>query len=184
MHILKLQPGSRQLERRHVVVDWLGRRTIEHLEQDVNSHQSRRKVEVEPCQALGWLTGKNEGGDKGGKLARCRAGQDHAVAAIDDGDRDRDPSNGFHERARAASHTRHLVRLRLDVGNVVLETPARHILQREGLHDADALQHFLQRLHGACAAGELAACDRADAVDESTKHQQSGRKHDEADQEE
>ena len=88
-----------------------------------------------------------------------RAGLDHAVAAIGDGDGDGAAAERLHQRAGAVGHARHLVGFVLDRGDVAVEAFAHGVFQREGLDDADALQRFLQRLQDPGAAVELAARD-------------------------
>ena len=155
VHVGEFDARGRELERRAVVVDGSVGGAVDDVEQDAHADQRGIEIDVEAREPLGRLVGEQERGQEREELARRRAGLDHAVAAVDHGDRDRDAAERLHQRAGAVGDARHLVGLLLELGDVGVEARAHRVLEREGLDDADALHGLLQGLEDARAAGEL-----------------------------
>ena len=107
---------------------------------------------------------------------------DHAVAAVDDGERDREAAERLHQRAgavatRAPSCWPRARRRR----RCASKRCAHHVFERERLDDADALQRLLQGLDAcACRRVNWRARDRADAADQLAQHEQRRRRDHEA----
>ena len=175
MNVVEFQPRRLDLQGRLVVVDRFARRAVDHLEQDAHAHQPAVELDVETGKALGRFVGQQERGDEGEELPGRGAGLDDAIAGIDKGEGDRAAAERLHQRARAIGDARHLVGFMLDVRDIAVEALAHDIFEREGLDDVDALQRFLQRLHDARAAMELAARDGVDAADHLAQNQERRR---------
>ena len=116
-------------------------------------------------------------------MPRRRAGLDHAVAAIDQRDGDGDAAERLHQRAGAIADTRASLLDSFSTSAICASSRCLHLVfEREGFHDADALQGFLHRFHDQRAAGELVARDGADAADELAQHQHRRRRDEQRDQ--
>ena len=109
------------------------------------------------------LVEHDDRGDEREEAARRIAANDHGVAAVEDDDRDGEAAEALHDRARARTHPRELVRRRLGTFDRAGLRVAHEVFEREGLDDADALSGLLQRLHHLHRALELARHDLAHA---------------------
>ena len=154
-HVGEFHPRSDELQRRLVVVGRLGRGRVHHLEQHAHADEMVVEFEVEPREPLGRLIGEQERGEERDEAAGRRAFVDDQIAAVDDGERDREAAERLHQRARAVGDARPLVGLVLHVGDAGVEAAAHLVFERERLDDAQALQGLLQGLDRVRAAGEL-----------------------------
>src|SRR4051794_5431237 len=102
------------------------------------------ELEIEPREPLGWFISEQERRKEGDEAARRCAFVDDQVAAVDDGERNREAAERLHDRARAVCDARPLVGLVLDRGYARIEAAAHFVFQRESLYDAQALQRLLQ----------------------------------------
>src|SRR5262249_7746108 len=102
-------------------------------------------------------------------------GFDHPVTTIGYGHSDCAAAESFHQWAGAIGDARHLVGFILDGGDIAVEAIAHDVFEREGLHDANALQCFLHRFEDLGAAVKLRSRDRIDASDHFAQNQECGR---------
>ncbi len=179
-HVFERDARRGQLQRRQVVVARLAGRAVDDLVKHTHADEIVVEVDIEPGQPLGRLIGKQEGEQERNEFARLRPGLDHAVAAVDRGERDGKTAEHFHQRTGAVGDARHLVGFMLDLADADGKPAPHLVFERECLDHSHALQGFLHGLDDARAAGELHAGDAAHPADQFAKEQKRGRRHDEA----
>src|SRR5262245_41200947 len=175
MYVSKFKPRSRRLKIGLVVVGRLGRGAVDDLEQDAYTDQCTVELDIETGKPLCRLIGQQERRNEGEKLAWRGACLDHTIAAIGDGNRKGAPTESFHQGAGAIGYASHLVGFIFDRCDIPVETLAHDVFEREGFHDADALQGLLQCFDNAGSALKLGACDRINATDQFTENEECRR---------
>ena len=135
-----------------------------------------RQVDMQPGHPLHRLVEHDHRGDEGEQAPGRVAANNDGVAAVKHDGGDGEAAQTFHDRARARTDPRELVRRRLEAVDRLALPGAHEVLEREGLDDADALRGLLQQLHHLHRALELARHDPAHA-NADLAHADGGQRH-------
>ena len=142
--IVELHPAFGDLQLRLVAALLFRRRLVQEFVEHADAHQRRGQVDMQARHALGRFGGQQQSADEGEEIARRLAAIDHAIAAINHDQGDRETGERLHQRAGARLDARQLV------GGALELLDARHLpiehkgLQRKGLDHANALRRLLQ----------------------------------------